>query len=78
MGRQVGDITDPFLVWRRCGEVLLQQIGRHRQCVTRVCGGLVLPRRFGTQALPMETGSDGFAVYRQPLITQIQGQSGST
>lgn len=74
--RQVGDIAGPFLVRRRRREVLYQQVGRHQQRMPGVSGGLELAGCLGAQALPLEAGGDGLAVYRQSLVSQVEGQSG--
>lgn len=43
-GRQIGDVADPFLIRGHGSEILLQQVGRHRQRVSRVRRRLELAR----------------------------------
>ncbi len=57
-------------------EVLIQEVRRHRQGVFRVGGCLEFARRLGAQALPPETGRDGVATDRHPILLQVENQPG--
>jgi len=41
LGPSIAYVTGPFLVWRVCGEVTIQQVRRNVELVIAVCGDLV-------------------------------------
>lgn len=59
---QVGDVTHPFLIWRRCLEILLEQVLCHWQGVLRIGRGLELLGGLGTQSLPLHRGGYRLAI----------------
>lgn len=74
IGPQVGDIAHPFAVRSRSGEVLPEQVGRHRQVMVGVGGCLELLRGLGAQPLSLQAGRHGLAIVAAALIMQIAGQ----